>query len=83
MASDPQVQSGYRIFRRVLDEQRGHWKQFISILLLSLAVAPLVLVPAFAMKIAVDCYVSGKALPGFVAAVVPESVATSSPGNIG
>jgi ATP-binding cassette subfamily B protein len=83
VANDPQVQSGYRIFRRVLDEQRGHWRQFVSILLLSLSVAPLVLVPAFAMKIAVDCYVRNQPLPDFVAAVVPDSIATVPSGKLG
>ena len=83
MANDPQAQSGYRIFRRVLDEQRDHWKKFVSILLLSLAVAPLVLVPAFAMKIAVDCYLNDAPLPDVVGTLVPESVGSTPAGKLG
>jgi ATP-binding cassette subfamily B protein len=82
VSGDPKIQSGYSIFRRVLNEQRDSWPQFVGILLLSLAVAPLVLVPAFAMKIAVDCYLGDKDLPPFVAALVPDSVEAMPSGKL-
>jgi len=74
--------SGLRLFRRILREQRGAEPQLAAILLLGLVAAPLALLPALAMKIAVDGFVGGAPLPPLLEALVPEAVARSVTGKL-
>ena len=79
---DGKQQSGWSIFKRVLAEQRTQKRSMAGIACLSLAAAPLLLLPPLAMKIALDSYIGEEPLPGFIRAVVPESVQQADMGPL-
>ncbi|MFN2467143.1 MAG: ABC transporter ATP-binding protein [Gaiellaceae bacterium] len=72
--------SDLEIYRRLLLQARPYWPHIFAIFVLGLLATPLALLMPLALKIAVDSVLDDKPLPGFVAAVVPDSVEGSSLG---
>jgi ATP-binding cassette subfamily B protein len=66
--------SDRQIYRRVLGEARPYWGHIGAIFLLSLLAAPLALLLPVPLKIAVDNVVGGKPLPGWLDALMPDSL---------
>jgi ATP-binding cassette subfamily B protein len=66
------------LLRRLLGQARPYWVAILGIFLLDLLATPLVLVAPLPLKIAVDCVVGSAPFPGFLEALVPESVLGSS-----
>ena len=82
--STPEVPSGAGrysdrvIYRRVLGEARPYWGHIGAIFLLTLLATPLALLAPVPLKIAVDSVLGDQPLPGFLAAIVPQSVQGST-----
>ena len=70
--------SGWKLFRRVANEQREYFPHIACLLLLNLTAAPLALLNPLALKIAVDSFIGDSPLPDFFAAMVPESANQST-----
>jgi ATP-binding cassette subfamily B protein len=62
---------------------RPYWPQILGIFLIDLLSTPLALLKPLGLKIAVDCVVGSKPLPGPLAAVTPDSIAHSVPRLLG
>ena len=63
-----------QIYRRVLGEARPYWVHIGLIFLLSLLAAPIALLLPVPLKIAVDNVIGDKPLPGWLDAVLPDSL---------
>jgi ATP-binding cassette subfamily B protein len=70
------------IYRRLLLQARPYWPHIAALFLLSLLAAPLSLLNPLPLKIVVDGVLGSKPLPGWLAAVVPQSLAESSSGML-
>jgi ATP-binding cassette, subfamily B, bacterial len=70
------------IYRRLLLQARPYWPHIAALFLLSLLAAPLSLLNPLPLKIVVDGVLGSKPLPGWLAAVVPPSLAESSSGML-
>jgi ATP-binding cassette, subfamily B, bacterial len=66
--------SDRQIYRRVLREARPYWVNIGVIFLLSLLATPLALLLPLPLKIAVDNVVGDKPLPGWLDALMPDSL---------
>jgi ATP-binding cassette subfamily B protein len=63
-----------QIYRRVLREARPYWVHIGVIFLLSLLATPIALLLPVALKIAVDNVIGDKPLPGWLDALMPDSL---------
>jgi ATP-binding cassette subfamily B protein len=72
--------SDLALYRRVLGETRSHRLRVALIFLLSLLATPLALLTPLPLKIVVDSVVGHRPPPGFLRAVLPDSVVTSDQG---
>jgi ATP-binding cassette subfamily B protein len=63
-----------QIYRRILQEARPYWLNIGAIFLLSLLATPLALLLPVPLKIAVDNVVGDKPLPGWLDALLPDSL---------
>jgi ATP-binding cassette subfamily B protein len=63
--------SGWRIFCRLLREQRAYVPRIVTLLVLNLLSAPLMLLGPLAIKIAVDSYVGDEPLPAVFDTLLP------------
>ena len=70
--------SGWSIFRHLMREVRGYRWNFAGIASLGAVSAPLGVLAPLAMMVFIDCQVGNKPLPGFLLAVLPASVASTS-----
>jgi ATP-binding cassette, subfamily B, bacterial len=68
------------LYRRLLGQARPYAKYLAALLLLELLGSLLVLTLPLPLKVAIDSVVGSRPLPGFLARVVPESVAASPTG---
>ncbi|HEV2772919.1 MAG TPA: hypothetical protein VGV57_08860 [Thermoleophilaceae bacterium] len=68
------------LLARILREARPYWLQLAGIFLLDLLETPLLLLMPISLAIAVDSVIGSKPLPGFVDALLPQSVAGSDIG---
>ncbi len=66
--------SDARLVRRLLAQARPYGRHLAGILALSLLATPLALATPLPLKIAVDSALGSEPLPGFVAALVPDSI---------
>jgi ATP-binding cassette subfamily B protein len=71
--------SSLAVYRRLSMQARPYWPHILGLLLIDLLCTPLALLKPVALKIAVDSVVGSKPLPGFLATVVPNSIAHSAP----
>jgi ATP-binding cassette subfamily B protein len=65
--------SDLTLLRRLLRQARPYWLHISGILLLSVLAAPLALLVPLPLKIAVDSAIGSEPLPGFLAALLPET----------
>ena len=65
--------SDLRLFWRILRQARPYWLFVVGIFLLRLVATPLALLTPVPLKIAVDSVLGTDPLPGFLAAIVPET----------
>jgi ATP-binding cassette, subfamily B, bacterial len=70
------------IYRRLLLQARPYWPHIGALFLLTLLATPLSLLNPLPLKIGVDSALGSKPLPGFLAAVVPLSLAGSASGKL-
>ncbi len=66
--------AGLSIYRRVLMEARAYWWHIGGLLVLSLLSTPLSLLAPVPLAIAVDSVIGDRPLPGFLDAVLPDSL---------
>jgi ATP-binding cassette subfamily B protein len=71
--------SSLTLYRRLMSYVRPYWPHIVGIFLIDLLSTPLALLKPLGLKIAVDCVVGSKPLPGPLAAVMPDSIAHSVP----
>lgn len=71
------VRSDLAILKRLLQEARHHWFHVGIIFLLGLLATPLALLTPVPLMLAVDSVLGSEPLPGFLQAVIPESVIAS------
>ena len=62
------------LLRRLMRQARPHWAKILGIFALDLLLTPLALLAPLPLMIAVDCVVGSDAVPGFIAALLPESL---------
>jgi ATP-binding cassette subfamily B protein len=65
------------LYRRLFRQARPYWPHIAGVFALSLLATPLALLAPVPLKIAVDSVVGSKPLPGFLEAVLPESLSAS------
>ncbi len=65
------------LLRRLFARVRPYWTRIAGIFLLSLLATPLALLTPLPLKIAIDSVLSSERLPGFLNAVLPESILRS------
>jgi ATP-binding cassette, subfamily B, bacterial len=68
------------MYRRVLREARPYWKHIFAIWVISLLATPLALLLPLPLTIAVDSVIGDKPLPGFLDAILPDSIQSSTNG---
>jgi ATP-binding cassette, subfamily B, bacterial len=69
--------SNFTLVRLLLAEGRPYWPHLSAKFLINFLVTPLALLAPLPLKLAVDSVLGEKPLPGFLRALVPESVAAS------
>src|SRR5436190_2025023 len=69
--------AGLRLYRRLMLEARPYWRHIAALFGLSLLSSVFVLLTPLPLKIAVDSVVGSHPLPGFIAALVPQSMEQS------
>src|SRR5262249_11329928 len=71
--------SSLTLYRRLMSYARPYWPPIVGFFLIDLLSTPLALLKPLGLKIAVDCVVSSRPLPGPLAAVTPDSITHSVP----
>src|SRR5947209_13747489 len=69
--------TGLALYRRLLAQVRPYWRYLAVILLLDLLGSALALLTPLPLKIAVDSVIGSEPLPGFLDALLPETVTSS------
>jgi ATP-binding cassette subfamily B protein len=69
-----------RLYGRLLHQARPHWLHLGGLLLVSLLATPLTLLTPVPLKIAVDNVIDSQPLPGYLQAVLPDALTSSSTG---
>jgi ATP-binding cassette, subfamily B, bacterial len=67
-----------RMSRRILSQIKPFWPQILLLLVVDLLATPLLLLTPVPLKIAVDSVIGSHPLPGFVDALLPASVVSTS-----
>jgi ATP-binding cassette subfamily B protein len=70
--------SAGNLIKRIVQESRPYWLHMAGLFVLSVAYTPLSLLVPVPVKIAVDTVLGSQPLPGFIDAVLPESVPRST-----
>ena len=70
--------SDFTLFRLLLRQARPYLPYVVGVFLLGLLWAPLALLTPLPLKIAVDSILGSRPLPGFLGALVPDAVASST-----
>jgi ATP-binding cassette subfamily B protein len=70
------------IYRRLLIQARPYWPHIVALSFLSLLASPLSLLGPLPLKLIVDSALGSKPLPGWLAAVVSQSLAESASGRL-
>jgi ATP-binding cassette, subfamily B, bacterial len=73
---------GLRLFRRLLGDARPYWPHIAGLLVLSALSSLFMLLTPVPLKIAVDSVVGDHPMPGWLAALVPDSASNSKTGTL-
>jgi ATP-binding cassette subfamily B protein len=70
--------SAYSLIKRIVQESRPYWLHMAGLFVLSILYTPLSLLVPIPVKIAVDTVLGSQPLPGFIDAILPDSVPRST-----
>src|SRR4029077_1617428 len=78
----PRLGKDFWIYRRLLIQARPYWPHILALAFLSLLASSLSLLAPVPVKLVVDSVLGSKPLPGWLAAVVSQSLAASTSGRL-